>query len=61
MLAYFFQRSGAAVLQAEAQVQDLAFSVRQAGEHVFNLFFQQDERRGIVRSNRFGSSIKSPK
>ena len=44
-----FERAGTAVLDAEAELQDLFLARRKGGEHVDELLLQERERRGLAR------------
>ena len=51
-LADLLKRAGAAVLNAEAQLEDLLFARGQGREYVHQLLLQQRERRGLARLAR---------
>src|SRR5215471_16013820 len=51
----FFQRSTVAVDESESLLEDLAFSVRERFQDVFDLFLEQNDRSHIARV--FGTSV----
>src|SRR2546421_11459833 len=52
LLADFFQRAAAAIVEAEAQLQNLALTLGQAIQHVFHLLLEQLMAGGIGGSPR---------
>ena len=52
LLADLLERAGTAVLDAEAELEDLLLARGEGGEHVHKLLLQQRERRGLARLAR---------
>ena len=52
LLADLLERAGTAVLDAEAELEDLLLARGEGGEHVHELLLQQRERRGLTRLAR---------
>ena len=61
VLTDFFQCARTAIFEAEAQVEDFAFPVGEAGKDVFDLFFQKIKEAASSGATASESSMKSPR